>query len=276
MWTDAWTDTTVGLALRAAVDRYGNREAFVFPNARVGFRDLQAAADEVSHAFLALGVARGDRVAIWMAGYAEWAHLYFGLAQIGAVMVPLNTRYKRSELEYVLDRSQARLLVFRDEVSGGKEYAAVLAEVSRPPSLEYVIAITDRTLTDVMPYARFLSGAASVTPTRLRQAMAQVQSQDVAIVQFTSGTTAFPKGAQLFQQAMLRGAAACTRITRLSATDRFFSPQPFYHAGGSILVMLSPIVTGCTVVVQAYFDPVEALRLMVDERCNVTMGHQPH
>src|SRR5437763_12966974 len=195
MWMDAWTGKTLAVALADAVERYGNREAFVFPNTRVGFRDLQAAADEVARAFLARGVARGDRVAIWMAGYAERAHLYFGLAQIGAVMVPLNTRYKPSELEYVLGKSEARLLVFKDEGSARKEYAAILAEVdvARLPVLEQVIALTDRPLPGVLPYARFLAGAAGVTPARLREAVGQVDSQDVAIIQFTSGTTAFPK-----------------------------------------------------------------------------------
>jgi acyl-CoA synthetase (AMP-forming)/AMP-acid ligase II len=278
MWNDRWTGKTLTTALAEAVGRYGNREAFVFRNGRLGFRDLQTAADEVARACLALGVARGDRVAIWMAGYAEWAHLYFGLAQIGAVMVPLNTRYKPSELEYVLGKSEARLLVFKDEVSGGKEYAAILAEVDRErlPALEQVIALTERPLPGVLGYARFLAGAASVAPAQLQTAVAQVGSEDVAIIQFTSGTTAFPKGAQLFQVAMLRGADACTTIVNLSDSDRFFSPQPFYHAGGSIEVMLSPIVTGCTMVVQAYFDAAEGLRVMADEHCNVTMGHQPH
>jgi fatty-acyl-CoA synthase len=96
------------------------------------------------------------------------------------------------------------------------------------------------------------------------------------MIQFTSGTTAFPKGAELFQVAMLRGAQVNADVARLCESDRFFSPQPFYHCGGSIFVMLSPIVSGCFTVVQPYFDAAEALRLMDEERCNVTMGHQPH
>src|SRR4051812_48656748 len=100
MWTDRWTDQTIHSALSTAVEQYGDGEAFVFANGRLSYRDLARAADEVARAFLALGIGRGDRVAIWMAGYAEWAALYFGLAQIGAIMVPVNTRYKLHELEY--------------------------------------------------------------------------------------------------------------------------------------------------------------------------------
>jgi acyl-CoA synthetase (AMP-forming)/AMP-acid ligase II len=96
------------------------------------------------------------------------------------------------------------------------------------------------------------------------------------MIQFTSGTTAMPKGAMLFQAAMLRGAQCGCLALKLTERDRFFSPQPFFHVGGSIQVMLTPVVSGCTMIVQPYFDAGEALELMERHRCNVLMGHQPH
>ena len=96
------------------------------------------------------------------------------------------------------------------------------------------------------------------------------------MIQFTSGTTALPKGAMLFQAAMLRGAQCGCLALKLTESDRFFSPQPFFHVGGSIQVMLTPVVSGCTMIVQPYFDAGEALELMERHRCNVLMGHQPH
>jgi fatty-acyl-CoA synthase len=129
MWTDRWTGQSINTALAAAAERYGSREALVFRDARLSYRDLQRAADEVARGFLAQGIGPGDHVAIWMAGYAEWAYLYFGLLKIGAVLVPINTRYKPNELEYVLRKSEARALVFKDETVGGKDYLSLLRDM---------------------------------------------------------------------------------------------------------------------------------------------------
>jgi acyl-CoA synthetase (AMP-forming)/AMP-acid ligase II len=112
MWTDRWTGQSIHTALATAAECYGNREALVFRDTRLSFRDLQRAADQVARGFLAQGIRPGDHIAIWMAGYAEWAYLYFGLLEIGAVLVPINTRYKPEELEYVLRKAEVRALVF--------------------------------------------------------------------------------------------------------------------------------------------------------------------
>jgi acyl-CoA synthetase (AMP-forming)/AMP-acid ligase II len=290
MWTDRWTGKTISAALAEAAKRYGEREAMVFSNARLTFGDLERAADELARGFLGLGIGRGDRVAIWMAGYAEWACLYFGLLKIGAVLVPINTRYKPNELEYVLRKADVQALVFRDEAVGGKDYASLLLELcpelaratpgrlaaERLPDLRWVIGIAHRPLSGVLLYADLLRAGLGVSAQQVAEAERQVDSEAVAMIQFTSGTTAFPKGAQLFQVGMLRGAYYSAEPLGLSPDDRHFSPQPFYHAGGSISVMLSPVVSGCTAVIQAYFDATEALRTMEAERCTSTMGHQPH
>lgn len=289
-WSDFWTDATIGGALDSAADLYGDREAFVFANARPGFLELQRMADKVARGFLKLGIGRGDRVAVWMAGYAEWAYLYFGLAKIGAIIVPVNTRYKPEELEYVLRQSGARVLVFRGADDKNKNYTDLLAKLypelhcgtSRRltsdlfPKLRWIIDILDPALSSIVSFSRFLEAGDSVSDEEFGSAERQVSSQDVALIQFTSGTTALPKGAQLYQEAMLRAADFHCGQMEMTSGQRFFSPQPFYHAGGSVLVMLSPIVSGCTTVVQSYFDPTKALRLMEDEKCNITMGHQPH
>nr|ALG05261.2 o-succinylbenzoate--CoA ligase [uncultured bacterium 5E7] len=259
---------TIAAALAQAVDRSGDAEAFVFPTARLTFRQLAERSRAVARAFLAAGIGRGDRVAVWLAGHPEWPELYFGLASIGAILVPVNTRYKPHEVEYVLEKSGARVLVFKDEVAGGKRYGAILAEATLP-SVERVVTIG-------ADYEDFVAEGAAIDERQLAEAMTQVTAGDTAILQFTSGTTAFPKGAELYQAGILLGAQATTATLELSAQDRFFSPQPFYHAGGSVMVMLCPLVTGCPVVVQPYFDATEALELMERERCTATMGHQPH
>ena len=287
MWDDKWTGKTIGAALDEAVQRYGDKVATVFHNGAVTYNQLKQTSDLVARGFLSLGIGKGDKVAIWMVGYAEWAHVYFALLRLGAVMVPVNTRYRPEEVEYVLNKSKAALLVFKEEKN--KDYLSLLRELcaragevanfipnEKLPYLKKIIVSSDRRLNGCTSFDHLMKLGEDVSPEALRQAAAKVNSEDVAMIQFTSGTTAMPKGAMLFHLGMLRGAYYGCQVLKLTETDRFFSPQPFFHVGGSIKVMLAPIVSGCTMIVQPYFDAGEALELMERHRCNVLMGHQPH
>jgi fatty-acyl-CoA synthase len=289
-WTDLWTGKTIGSALTEATQRFGSREAMVFENGNVTYQQLQETSGLVARGLLSFGIQRGDMVAIWMAGYAEWAYLYYGLARIGAIMVPINTRYKANEVEYVLNKSKARLLIFKDEQRRGKGYFNTLKDLSpeqdqaipgqfistRLPYLRQVIAISDRRFLGCSSFKDLLEAGLRVPKETLAQAEAQVQSEDVALLQFTSGTTGSPKGAMLYQLAMLRGAYYNSHRLGVSPQDRFFSAQPFFHVGGSIQIMLAPVVIGCTIIVQSYFDPTDALRILEEQRCTAILGHQPH
>ena len=289
-WTDLWTGETIGSALAKATEQYASRVAMVFENGKVTYQELEEKSGLVARGLLALGLGRGDLVAIWMAGYAEWSYLYYGAARIGAIMVPVNTRYKSFELEYVLNKSRARMLIFKDETEQGKKYLDLLGEVSpelreaapgglvstRLPHLRHVMAVTERALPGCTSFVELLKGGAEVPIEELKHAEAQVRSEDPALIQFTSGTTAFPKGALLYHGGMLRGSYYNNHFLGITEKDHFFSPQPFYHVGGTIQVMLAPVTNGCITYVQTYFDPAGALRLMEKNRCTVTMGHQPH
>lgn len=288
MWQDQWSGKTIGTVLHDAAQRWRGREAMIFENGTLTYEDLEQSSAVIARAFLGLGIGYADVVAVWMAGYAEWPPIYYGLARIGARIAPVNTRYKPHELEYVLNKSKARLLIFKDEPPEKKDYRTLLYELcpeiesglqrpsARLPYLERVIAISDRSLPGCLSFADFRTSGTGVSDATLAEAEKKVSPEDIALLQFTSGTTADPKGAMLYQMAMLRGAHYPSLPLKVTEHDRYFSAQPFFHAGGSIKVMLAPIVTGCTMVVQSYFDPGEALYLMEKHRCNITMGHQPH
>jgi fatty-acyl-CoA synthase len=124
MWDDKWTGKTIGAALDEAAERYGDKVATVFQNGEVTYNKLQQTADLVARGFLSLGLGKGDKVAIWMAGYAEWAYTYFALARIGAIMVPV--RYRPEEVEYVLNKSQAMILILKEP---NKDYLNLLNEL---------------------------------------------------------------------------------------------------------------------------------------------------
>jgi fatty-acyl-CoA synthase len=287
MWDDKWTGKTIGAALDEAAERYGDKIATVFQNGEVTYNQLKQTADLVARGFLSLGIGKGDKVAIWMAGYAEWAYMYFALARIGAIMVPVNTRYRPEEVEYVLNKSKASMLILKEEST--KDYLNLLNELipgvaktagampsEKLPHLRRVVVSSERSLIDCLSFDDLKKLGEGVSETTLNQASRKVTSEDIAMIQFTSGTTAMPKGAMLYHAAMLRGAHYGSQVLKLTEADRFFSPQPFFHVGGSIKVMLAPIVSGCTMIVQPYFDAGEALELMERHRCNILMGHQPH
>ena len=287
MWDDKWTGKTIGAALDEAAECYGDEVATVFHNGEVTYNQLKQTADLIARGFLSLGISKGDKVAIWMAGYAEWAYAYFALARIGAVMVPVNTRYRPEEVEYVLNKSKASSLILKEEPN--KDYLNLLNDLvpgvgvaadaipnDRLPYLRKIVVSSQRSLIGCMSFDDLKNLGMGVSETTLNQAARKVTSEDIAMIQFTSGTTAMPKGALLYHVAMLRGAYYGSQVLKLTEADRFFSPQPFFHVGGSIKVMLAPIVSGCTMIVQPYFDAGEALELMERHQCNVLMGHQPH
>jgi fatty-acyl-CoA synthase len=127
MSDDNWTGKTIGMALDDAARQYGDRVATVFHNGAVTYNQLKQTSDLIARGFLKLGIGKGDKVAIWMACYSEWAFVYFALMRIGAVIVPVNTRYRPEEIEYVLNKSQSSLLVFKEEPS--KDFLGLLGEL---------------------------------------------------------------------------------------------------------------------------------------------------
>jgi len=286
MGHDGWTGKTIGASLDEAVARYGDEISYVFDNGEVTYNHLKQTSDLLARGFLSLGVSKGDRVAIWMAGYAEWAFVYFALARIGAVMVPVNTRYRPDEIKYVLNKAKASLLVFKEEANkdylgllkqlfSGGEFAGNLPDETLP-FLRTLIVASRRQIDGCLGLDELITCGKAIPEQELLQAASKVTGNDTAMLQFTSGTTAMPKAAMLFHSAMLRGAWCGCEVLQLTDADCFFSPQPFFHVGGSIQVMLTPIISGCRMIVQPYFDASHALELMEQHRCNVLMGHQPH
>jgi fatty-acyl-CoA synthase len=285
-----WMGKTIGMALAEAAERFGSREAMIFETGTATYRQLHEISGKVARGLLALGIRKGDRVAIWMAGYVEWSYIYYAIARIGAIMVPVNTRYKPFEIEHVLNKSKAHLLIFNDEKTRSKNYASILNELipelesatpdklvaERLPHLRHVILIGETRFPGCTSFATLLQKGEGISLDTLARAEAGVTSEDPVLIQFTSGTTALPKGALLYQNAMLRGAYYNNYFLGVAEGARFFSPQPFYHVGGSIQVMLGPVVSGCLMILQTTFEPGGALRLMEQHRCTITMGHQPH
>jgi len=270
-------DQTIGSALAQAVARWSDREAFTFADRRLSFRDVDVESDAVARALLGFGLGHGDRVAVWMANHSPYAALYFGVLKIGAVLVPLNTRSRPDELAFALEKAGATLLIFKRESKGRTDYGDVLREtLPRVPQVRTVVDVAEPPMTGTLGFAEFLERGKNVAASELEAAERSVQPGDEAVVVYTSGTTSVPKGTLLSHAGIIHSVRWSNAIIRMSAQDVYFSLQPVYHSGGAIGALMRPIISGCRLVTQPYFDPGDALAAMEAEGVTTMSGLQPH
>ncbi len=251
------SELTVPTALRAVAARRPDGEAFVGPGGRATWAQLADDVDRVAGALATDGVGPGDHVGILMGNGLDWVRCFYALAQLGAVTVPLSTRFKAAELRYCI--AQARITtVLTVERFLALDLPALLAEV-RPdvPGLERVITVDETWWVD------------HAGPTRL----GRPTPDDTLLIQYTSGTTAFPKGVVLSHASMLRNAIGAATRVGVRPDDRYFSVRPYYHVAGTTLSLLVALVSGCTLLTVERFDPGEALAQLAAEKATLTSGN---
>jgi fatty-acyl-CoA synthase len=250
----SWQPRTLGEFLAANARSRGAAEALITPTARLTWAELFDRARAAALDMNRRGLARGDRVAILMGNGEEWLSLFYGAALIGAATVPVNTRFKPREIAFCLRQSEAKAVYYAERFLG-IDFAAMLEEVRAAlPGLEYVA----------------VRGALGAPPPALREGP---EPSDLLLIQFTSGTTAYPKGAMLTHDGMLRNAWEAGRRIGVRPGDRYFNTRPFFHVGGSTLSALVSLVHGCTLVTLPTFDARAALDMMERERCTLVSGN---
>ncbi|WP_406193703.1 AMP-binding protein [Kitasatospora sp. NBC_01560] len=261
-------DGTIGAALDRAVRAFPDREALVDVPAgrRWTYCELSTEVDRVAAALLALGVGAGDRVGIWAPNCAEWVFVQYATARIGAVLVAVNPGYRTHELEYVLRQSGIRTMVAAPSFKTS-DYAAMLAEAApRCPDLRDVLLIGSTAWHD-------LSAAAPAAPAALEAAGAGLAPDDPINIQYTSGTTGFPKGATLSHRNILNNGYFVGELCGYTERDRICVPVPFYHCFGMVMGNLAALSHGACVVIPApAFDPAATLRAVAAERCTSLYG----
>ncbi|MEO8700152.1 MAG: AMP-binding protein [Kofleriaceae bacterium] len=257
---------TIGENLKRTVGLHGDREALVVRSQgyRATYRELWEAVTEVALGLLALGIEKGERVGVWSPNRYEWVVLQYATARIGAILVNINPAYKSNELGYVLNQAGIRTLALAARFRHN-DYLAMLAEVrANCPALRETIVFD----TDWDTLRR-----KSAPPAALAAREATLQFDDPINIQYTSGTTGFPKGATLSHHNVLNNAYFIARTLRYSERDRVCVPVPFYHCFGMVIGNLACTATGaCIVVPGEAFDPLLVLETVAGERCTSLYG----
>jgi fatty-acyl-CoA synthase len=284
-----WVDgLTIGQMLDRTVARFPERDALVAPQLsyRRSWREFGEEVDRAARGLLALGIAQGEHVAIWATNVPEWVILQFAAAKMGAVLVTVNPAYRPFELQYVLEQSDAVALFLVDRFKTS-DYFEMLADVCpavmRPandrlqcdsfPKLRRVISLKGDPLPGMMPWRDMLAAGERVNVETLRRAESQLQPHEAINIQYTSGTTGFPKAATLSHRNLLLNAYYVGECQKFSELDRLCIPVPFYHCFGCVLGTLAATVYGAAMVVpNEYFKPAETLSAIAKEKCTVLYG----
>jgi fatty-acyl-CoA synthase len=257
---------TIGDLFRATAMTFGAREALVVrsQNRRFTWTGLDQEVRRAAKGLMALGVHKGDRVGVWAPNRFEWVVLQFATATAGAILVNINPAYKTAELEYVLNQAGVSVLVtaarFRQS-----DFAAMVREVRpRCPELREVIVLEE-------DWQRLVSS--TIGDDELEARAASLHPDDPINIQYTSGTTGFPKGATLSHHNLANNGYFCGEILRYTAEDRVCIPVPFYHCFGMVIGNLACATHGsCMVVPGEAFDPAAVLDAVVAEKCTSLYG----
>jgi len=262
-------EQTIGDNLDATVAAYGDRPALVdrAGGVRWSYRELAGHVDELARGLMASGLEKGMRIGIWAPNCAEWTLTQYATAKIGAILVNINPAYRSHELAYVLDQAGISMLVVAESFKGSDYVAMVESVRDRAPTLEQVFVIGQQSWTDLV------ARAGEVPATRLAEAQAALSPYDPINIQYTSGTTGFPKGATLSHHNILNNGYLVGEVCRYTEQDSICIPVPFYHCFGMVMGNLAATSHGAAMVIPAPgFDPALTLAAVSEERCTSLYG----
>ena len=269
---------TIGDYFDAIADRYPTTDAIVslHQNVRMTYAELKEATDLFARGLIALGVRHGDRVGIWSTNSFEWIVAQFATPKIGAILVNVNPAYRTSELHYVLAQSGVSVLLTQIAYKTSAYLEMIAAVRADLPGLRTIVAIGDQSIDaapDVLRWNDVTALAAGVSPEVLAERLAATEFDEPINIQYTSGTTGFPKGATLSHHNILNNGFFIGEGCGYTERDRVCIPVPFYHCFGMVLGNMACITHGATMVIPSgTFDPALALEAVQKEGCTSLYG----
>ncbi len=279
---------TIGDMFDEIAQTYSNNDCIVsmHQGIRMSYKEFKEETDRVARGLMALGIKKGDRVGIWSTNNVEWVLVQFATAKIGAILVNINPAYRTTELEYAMKQSELNTLILIESFKSS-DYIKMVYEVepsimeSRPgeinsdklPNLRNVICLSDKDHPGMFKWKDLLSLASKVDMSELVNAQKELEFDDAINIQYTSGTTGFPKGVTLSHFNILNNGYFIGERMKFTDKDRLCIPVPFYHCFGMVLANLACVTHGATMVLPSeYFDAKAVLKTVEKERCTALHG----
>ena len=292
-YTSGTSDTpllgmTIGDKFDKTVKKHGDNEALVacHQNLRYTYKELQKEVNRCARSLLAIGLKKGDRIGIWSPNNAQWTITQFATAKIGAILVNINPSYRRHELEYALNQSGCNALIFAPRLKTS-DYTKMICELApeiekcdpgrlrskRLPTLRTVIRLGETPADGMWAWPELMDMADGVNETELAERQRQLQFDDPINIQYTSGTTGYPKGATLSHHNILNNGYFVAEIMRFTEKDRLVIPVPLYHCFGMVMGNLGCITHGATMIYpNDIFDPETVLNAVQTEEATALYG----
>jgi len=280
-------ELTIGKLLDEIAARFPHNDALVYPERgiRYSYSEFNEQCRKVAKGLMALGIKKGDNISIWAYNVPEWVILQFASAKIGAVLVTVNTSYKSAELEYILHQSDSTSL-FMVRSFKDTNYVATLAAVvpelaaTRPgelssaklPCLKNVVFIGDDTPAGMFSFADLIKTGSRVSDAELAAVEETLDRHETINMQYTSGTTGFPKGVMLTHHNIVNNGFNIGECMKFTDQDRLCIPVPFFHCFGCVLAVMACVTHGSTMVPVEIFDPLKVLQTVEKEKCTALHG----
>ncbi len=279
---------TIGDKFDEIANKFPDNDALIVRHQglRYTYRQLQEAVDQAARAFLAIGVQRGDRIGMWSPNRAEWTITQFATAKVGAILVNINPAYRLHELEYALNQSEARFIVTADTFKSSN-YTQMLYELApelkasaegklksmKLPYLQGVINLAEEVHPGMWRWADFVNMGDNVATEQLADIQSQLQFDDPINIQYTSGTTGFPKGATLSHHNILNNGYFVAESMNFTENDRLIIPVPLYHCFGMVMGNLGCITHGAAMIYpDEGFEPKTVLETITEEKATAVYG----
>lgn len=278
---------TIGHLVDYMAKENTDTEALVYPELglRYTYEEFRQVCNHTAKGLMKLGVQKGENIAVWATNVPQWVITQFGSAKMGAVLVTVNTNYKVFELEYLLKQSDSTTLLL---IKGTKnsDYISMIYELcpelydckpgelksERLPFLKNVILIDEERQPGMFTWDDLIKMGQEVTDEELAECQASLDPDDVVNMQYTSGTTGFPKGVMLTHHNLIGNACSLSECMNFTNKDRLCIPVPFFHCFGCVLGTMTCVVSGATMVPLVIFNPVKVLEAIEQERCTAVHG----
>jgi fatty-acyl-CoA synthase len=280
-------EITVGDLLDQMAQKFSDHDAVLYTDRpyRKTYSQFRDECNEVAKGLLAMGIKKGDHVAIWATNYPHWLLTMFATAKIGAVLVTVNTNYKVFELEYLLKQSDSNTLVLIDGFKDSNYVEIVnklnpdlvnsepgASEFPTLPYLKNVIYVGEDTPAGMFNWNDLYQLAKEISDEELAEIQSSLDIHDVINMQYTSGTTGFPKGVMLTHYNIVNNGKCIGDCMKFSEKDRLCIPVPFFHCFGMVLAIMASVTHGTTMVPIDYYQPLKVMQAIQNEKCTAVHG----